>query len=48
MVALAIWQAFEAAIGESGPQTKEAIAERVISGCRAILYLYFAWTWPSR
>lgn len=43
MVALAVWQAFEAAIGESGPQTKEAMAERFISGCRAILYLYFAY-----
>jgi hypothetical protein len=43
MVAMAIWQAFEAAIGESGPQSKSALAERVVSGCRAILYLYFAW-----
>ena len=44
MVALAIWQAFEAAMGESGPQDKEAIAERVVSGVRAIIYLSFAWT----
>jgi Domain of Unknown Function (DUF1206) len=44
MVALAVWQAFEAAIGESGPQDKEAIAERVISGIRAIVYLWLAWT----
>ncbi len=36
---MAIWQAFEAAIGESGPQDKTAIAERVLSGVRAILYL---------
>jgi hypothetical protein len=43
MVALAVWQAFEAAIGESGPQDKEAIAERVISGIRAIVYLWLAW-----
>jgi hypothetical protein len=43
MVALAVWQAFEAAIGESGPQDKEAIAERIVSGCRAVLYLYFAY-----
>jgi uncharacterized protein DUF1206 len=43
MTAMAIWQAFVAAIGESGPQTKRAVAERVVSGCRAILYLYFAW-----
>ena len=44
MVALAIWQAFEAAIGESGEQDKEAIAERVVSGIRAIVYLSTAWT----
>jgi hypothetical protein len=43
MTAMAIWQAFLAAIGESGPQTKGAMAERVVSGFRAILYLYFAW-----
>jgi hypothetical protein len=43
MVGLAVWQAFEAAIGESGPQDKMAIAERVISGVRAVLYLSFAW-----
>ena len=42
MAAMAIWQAFEAAIGESGPQDKTAMAERFISGCRAILYGYFA------
>ena len=44
MVALAIWQAFEAIIGESGEQDKEAIAERVVSGIRTIIYLSFAWT----
>jgi len=43
MVGLAIWQAFEAVIGESGPQDKTAIAERVLSGVRAILYLMLAW-----
>ena len=43
MVAMALWQAFEAAIGESGPRDKAAMAERFVSGCRAILYLYFAW-----
>jgi len=44
MVALAIWQAFAGAIGESGAQDKEAIAERVISGARAIVYVWLAWT----
>jgi len=43
MVALAVWQAFEAAIGESGPRDKQAMAERVISGIRAIVYLWIAW-----
>jgi hypothetical protein len=43
MVALAVWQAFEAIIGESGEQDKEAIAERVVSGCRAVIYLWLAW-----
>lgn len=43
MVAMAIWQAFEAAIGESGQQDRTALAERVLSGARAILYLYLAW-----
>ncbi|MFI5892752.1 DUF1206 domain-containing protein [Actinoplanes sp. NPDC051513] len=43
MVGLAVWQGFEAAIGESGPRDKTAIAERVISGVRAVLYLFLAW-----
>jgi hypothetical protein len=43
MIAMAIWQGFEAAIGESGEQTRSAIAERVLSGVRAILYLNLAW-----
>jgi hypothetical protein len=43
MVALAIWQAFAAAIGESGARTRAVLADRVVSGCRAVLYLYFAW-----
>jgi len=44
MVGLAIWQAFEAIVGESGPKDKTAIAERVISGLRAIVYIWLAWT----
>src|SRR3954452_15353166 len=43
MIALAVWQGFEAAIGQSGPQDRMAIAERVVSGVRAIVYLSFAW-----
>ncbi|HEX9999909.1 MAG TPA: DUF1206 domain-containing protein [Actinoplanes sp.] len=44
LVAMAIWQAFEAAIGESGLSNRRAIAERVLSGVRAILYTYLAFT----
>jgi len=43
MAGLALWQAFEAVIGESGPRTKTALAERVISGVRAVLYLWLGW-----
>ncbi|SDD38528.1 DUF1206 domain-containing protein [Glycomyces harbinensis] len=43
MVAMAVWQAFEAVIGVSGPQDRTAVFERVISGCRTVLYLYFAY-----
>ncbi|MGK5677870.1 DUF1206 domain-containing protein [Actinoplanes sp. URMC 104] len=42
MVAMAIWQGFEAAIGESGEQTRGAKAERALSVARALLYLYLA------
>ncbi|MEU8238749.1 DUF1206 domain-containing protein [Actinoplanes missouriensis] len=42
--AMAIWQAFEAAIGESGERNRTAMAERVLSGVRAILYVYLGWT----
>jgi uncharacterized protein DUF1206 len=44
LVGMAIWQAFEAAIGESGEQTTAVKAERVVSGFRAGLYLWLAWT----
>ena len=43
MVAMAIWQAFEAAIGHSGVRDRTAMAERFVSACRAVLYLYFAY-----
>jgi hypothetical protein len=43
MAGLALWQAFEAVIGESGPRTKGAVADRVVSGVRAVLYLWLAW-----
>ncbi|GAA4927738.1 DUF1206 domain-containing protein [Actinoplanes utahensis] len=43
LAAMAIWQAFEAAIGESGPRDRTATAERVLSGVRAVLYGYLAY-----
>ncbi|MCC3765041.1 DUF1206 domain-containing protein [Glycomyces sp. TRM65418] len=43
MVALAVWQAFEAALSHRGSRDRSAMAERVVSGCRAVLYLYFAY-----
>lgn len=41
--AMAIWQAFEAAIGESGPRDRTATFERVLSVARTLLYAYLAW-----
>jgi hypothetical protein len=43
LFAMALWQLFEAIVGESGEQTKGAIAERVVSGIRAGLYVYLGW-----
>ncbi|BCJ41609.1 hypothetical protein GCM10010168_53930 [Actinoplanes ianthinogenes] len=43
LFAMALWQLFEAVVGESGERTKSAIAERVISGIRAVLYVYLGW-----
>jgi hypothetical protein len=43
MVGLAIWQAFEAIVGESGPRNTQAIAERVVSGVRAVVYVWMAY-----
>ncbi len=43
LFAMAIWQLFEAIVGESGEQTRDAIAERVMSGIRAVLYVYLGW-----
>ncbi|RZU48681.1 uncharacterized protein DUF1206 [Krasilnikovia cinnamomea] len=44
MVALALWQGLVAAIGESGERGRTAVAERVVNGCRAVIYLWLAWT----
>ena len=44
MVALALWQGLEAAIGESGVRSTRAKFERVVNGVRAVVYLWLAWT----
>ncbi|WP_406076401.1 DUF1206 domain-containing protein [Micromonospora sp. NBC_00858] len=44
LLAMAIWQALEAAVGHRAEQGKERVVERLASTGRAIVYLYFAWT----
>jgi hypothetical protein len=44
LVAMAVWQGFEAAIGQSGLSNRRAVVERVVSGIRAVLYLGLALT----
>ena len=44
LLAMAIWQALEAAIGHRAERGKERVVERVASAGRAVVYLYFAWT----
>lgn len=44
MLAMAIWQAYEAIAGHRADHGKERAAERLASAGRTIAYLYFAWT----
>ncbi|MEU5912023.1 DUF1206 domain-containing protein [Micromonospora sp. NPDC047527] len=44
LLAMAIWQALEAAVGHRAERGKERVMERVASAGRTIVYLYFAWT----
>jgi Domain of Unknown Function (DUF1206) len=44
MIAMTIWQGFEAAIGHRGERGGRRVAERVVSAGRAVIYLYVAWT----
>jgi hypothetical protein len=44
LVAMAVWQAFEAAIGHRSDEGKTRIAERVASAGRVLVYLYIAYT----
>jgi Domain of Unknown Function (DUF1206) len=43
-IAMAIWQAFEAAIGHRNETGARRVLERVASVGRVIVYAYFAWT----
>ena len=44
LVAMALWQALEAAVGHRADRGKERVFERIASGARAVLYAYLAWT----
>ncbi|RQX07946.1 DUF1206 domain-containing protein [Micromonospora arida] len=44
LLAMAIWQALEAAVGHRAERGKERVMERLASAGRTIVYLYFAWT----
>ncbi|MFI7607234.1 DUF1206 domain-containing protein [Micromonospora sp. NPDC049366] len=44
LVAMAIWQALEAAAGHRAERGRERTWERVASAGRTVVYLYFAWT----
>jgi hypothetical protein len=44
LIAMTIWQALEAVVGHRAEQGRHRVYERVVSGGRAAVYLYFAWT----
>ncbi|MCM0677207.1 DUF1206 domain-containing protein [Micromonospora phytophila] len=44
LLAMAIWQALEAAVGHRAEQGKARVWERLASLGRTLVYLYFAWT----
>ncbi|MEH1016081.1 DUF1206 domain-containing protein [Micromonospora sp. CPCC 206060] len=44
LLAMAIWQALEAAVGHRADSGGERVVERIASVGRAVVYLYFAWT----
>jgi hypothetical protein len=43
LAAMAIWQAFAAAIGHRDREGMRRAVERVVSGCRTVVYGYLAW-----
>ncbi|MGB2569032.1 DUF1206 domain-containing protein [Micromonospora citrea] len=44
LVAMAIWQALEAAVGHHAKQGKERLFERIASVVRTVVFLWLAWT----
>lgn len=44
LLAMAIWQGLEAAVGHRSERGRERVIERLASAGRTIVYLYFAWT----
>ncbi|MFF3866557.1 DUF1206 domain-containing protein [Micromonospora sp. NPDC001898] len=44
MLAMAIWQALEAAVGHQAERGKDRVLERIASAARTLVYLYFAVT----
>jgi hypothetical protein len=44
LIAMTIWQAFEATIGHRTEQGRHRVYERIASAGRAVFYFYFAWT----
>ncbi|GIJ28040.1 hypothetical protein Vqi01_32020 [Micromonospora qiuiae] len=44
MLAMAIWQALEAAVGHRAERGSDRRNERIVSGARTVIYLWLAWT----
>jgi hypothetical protein len=44
LIAMVVWQAFEAAIGHRSERGRHRVYERIASAGRAAFYAYFAWT----
>ena len=44
LLAMAVWQAFEAAIGHRGERGRERVTERIASAGRTVVYVWLAWT----
>jgi len=44
LLAMAVWQLLEAAVGHQAEQGRRRVAERVVSLARTVTYLFLAWT----